>query len=59
MPYQRPGTLTPNETYSVTAFILYMNAIVDEKAELNEKTLPKVKMPNRNGFVHDARPDVP
>ncbi len=59
MPYQRPGTLTPDETYAVTAFILYMNGIVDEKAELNAKTLPKVRMPNRDGFVPDPRPDVP
>ena len=58
MPYSRPGTLTPDETYAVTAFILYLNGIVDEKAELNEATLPRVKMPNRNGFVPDPRPDV-
>ena len=58
MPYSRPGTLTPDETYAVTAFILYLNGIVDEKAELNESTLPRVKMPNRNGFVPDPRPDV-
>jgi hypothetical protein len=47
MPYQRPGTLTPNETYAVTAFILFMNGIVDQKMELNEKNLPKIKMPNQ------------
>ena len=59
MPYQRPGTLTPNETYAVTAFILYMNRIVDAKTELNEENLPMIKMPNREGFVSDPRPDVP
>jgi cytochrome c len=59
MPYPRPGSLTPDETYAVTAFILYLNGIVDEKAELNEATLPRVKMPNRDGFVGDSRPDVP
>jgi S-disulfanyl-L-cysteine oxidoreductase SoxD len=58
MPYSRPGTLTPDETYAVTAFILYLNGIVDEKTELNETTLSRVKMPNRNGFVPDPRPDV-
>jgi mono/diheme cytochrome c family protein len=58
MPYSRPGTLTHDETYAVTAFILYLNGIVDEKAELNEATLHRVKMPNRNGFVPDPRPDV-
>lgn len=59
MPYQRPGTLTTDETYALTAFILYLNGIVDEKATLDERTLPGVKMPNRNGFVADPRPDVP
>ena len=58
MPYARPGTLTSNQTYAVTAFVLYLNGIVDEKAELTDKTLPKVKMPNRDGFVPDPRPDV-
>jgi cytochrome c len=59
MPYQRPGSLTVDETYSVTAFILSMNGIVDEKQEMNERTLPRVKMPNRDGFVPDPRPDIP
>jgi hypothetical protein len=59
MPYPRPGTLTLDETYAVTAFILYLNGIVDEKAELNQATLPRVKMPNRDGFVGDPRPEVP
>ena len=59
MPYARPGTLTPDQTYAVTAFVLYLNGILDKEAELNETTLPRVKMPNRNGFVPDPRPDVP
>jgi S-disulfanyl-L-cysteine oxidoreductase SoxD len=59
MPYPRPGSLTPDQTYSVTAFILYLNGIIAEKAEMNETTLPRVKMPNRDGFVGDPRPDVP
>jgi S-disulfanyl-L-cysteine oxidoreductase SoxD len=58
MPYTEPGTLAPNETYSVTAYILFLNGIVNEHEELNEKTLPKVKMPNRDGFVPDPRPDI-
>src|SRR6516225_4656913 len=59
MPYTEPRTLTPNETYSVTAYILFLNGIVDEHVELNENTLLKVKMPNREGFVADPRPDIP
>jgi hypothetical protein len=58
MPYQRPGTLSPDETYAVTAFILYMNRIVEQNTVLDEKSLPKIKMPNRDGFISDPRPDV-
>jgi len=36
-----------------------MNGIVEERAELKEKTLPQIKLPNRDGFVPDPRPDVP
>ena len=58
MPYQTPGTLNSDDTYAVTAYILYLNGILKEKEELNEHTLSKVRMPNRNGFVPDPRPDV-
>ena len=51
MPYQSPGSLTPKQVYSLTAYILFMNRIIGEHDEMNEKTLPNVKMPNRNGFV--------
>jgi len=47
-----------DETYSLTAFILYMNGILGESTKLNEKILPAIKMPNRDGFVPDPRPDV-
>jgi cytochrome c len=59
MPYAQPGTLTADETYALTAYVLYLNGIVNKNAELNERTLPRVRMPNRNGFVPDPRPDVP
>lgn len=58
MPYQSPGSLTPDEVYSITAYVLFMNQIVGEREELNEKTLPEMKMPNRDGFIPDPRPDV-
>ncbi len=58
MPYQSPGTLKPDEVYAVTAYLLAMNGIVPEYFELNERTLPEVKMPNRDGFIPDPRPDV-
>ncbi len=59
MPFDHPGTLTPDELYGVTAYVLFMNGIVGELDALNQTTLPQVKMPNRNGFVVDPRPDVP
>jgi cytochrome c len=40
------------------ALIFYMNGIVGENEVMDAKTLPQVKMPNRNGFVPDSRPDV-
>jgi cytochrome c len=58
MPYQEPGSLSPHDAYSVTAYVLYLNGIVDESEVLNAKSLPKVKMPNRDGFVPDPRPDT-
>ena len=58
MPYDQPGTLTADEVYSITAFVLHLNGIVPAGQELDEKTLAKVKMPNRDGFVADVHPDV-
>ena len=58
MPYDQPGTLQADEIYSVVGFVLNANGIVGENDEMNATTLPKVKMPNRDGFVPDARPDV-
>jgi hypothetical protein len=49
---RRPDqNLKPDEVYKVTAFILYKNGIVKEDDVLDAKTLPKVQMPNRNGFL--------
>jgi mono/diheme cytochrome c family protein len=58
MPYLNPGTLQPDEVYAVTAYLLAMNKIIPEDMELNERNLAGVKMPNRNGFIPDPRPDV-
>ena len=51
MPWQAPKTLTDNEVYAVTAYILALNKIIDENDVINAETLPKVRMPNRDGFV--------
>jgi S-disulfanyl-L-cysteine oxidoreductase SoxD len=58
MPYQQPGSLSANDTYAVTGYILYLNGIVPREAVMNQRTLPKVRMPNREGFVPAPRPDV-
>jgi mono/diheme cytochrome c family protein len=59
MPYTDAGSLTPPQVYSVTAYILFMNGIVGERDKLDKMSLPKVRMPNRDGFSSDPRPDVP
>jgi len=51
MPFQQPRTLTNDEVYSLTAYILALNKIIDDKDVMNAETLPKVKMPNRDGFM--------
>jgi hypothetical protein len=51
MPWYAEGSLIPDEVYSSTAFLLYKNGIIQENDVLDDKTLPKVQMPNRNGFV--------
>ncbi len=56
MPFDHPRSLSPDEVYAVTAFVLHLNGIVTETQELNEKTLAKVMMPNRNGFIPETRP---
>jgi len=56
MPFQTPGSLSNDEIYSVTAYLLYLNEIVEQDAEMNARTLPRVKMPNRDNFVWDYAP---
>ncbi|HKD31007.1 MAG TPA: cytochrome c [Xanthobacteraceae bacterium] len=51
MPVPKPGSLSHDEVYAVVAFLLYRNGIIQETDIMDEKTLPKVEMPNRNGFV--------
>jgi S-disulfanyl-L-cysteine oxidoreductase SoxD len=51
MPLGKEGSLTPNEVYSLTAFILYKNNVIKEDEVLDRQSLPKVKMPNRDGFA--------
>jgi mono/diheme cytochrome c family protein len=59
MPRDESGTLTPNEVYALTAFILAKSSIIKEDDVMDAKTLPKVQMPNRNGFVPPRFADIP
>src|SRR5262245_7629180 len=55
MPFMQPGTLTPDETYSLVAYILNLNKIVADNAVMDKTTLPKVVMPSKDRFVVDNR----
>jgi S-disulfanyl-L-cysteine oxidoreductase SoxD len=58
MPFDHPGTLTAGEIYGATAYLLFLNGIIGERDVIDQTTLPKVAMPNRNGFTADPRPDI-
>lgn len=58
MPMNAPGSLTADEIYSVTAYILSQAKIVKADHVIDASSLPKVMMPNRNGFIPDPRPDL-
>src|SRR3954468_22581187 len=51
MPWPQPRTLSNDEVYALTAFILAQNKIIGEQDVMNAQTLPKVKMPNRDNFI--------
>ena len=50
MPQRQEGSLTPDQVYAVTAFLLYRNGIIQEDDILDSRSLPRIQMPNRNGF---------
>ena len=58
MPLNQPGSLSADDTYAVTAFLLNRNKIIETNQVISNETLPKVLMPNRDGFIPDARPDT-
>jgi S-disulfanyl-L-cysteine oxidoreductase SoxD len=51
MPWQNPMTLANDGVYALTAYILAQNKLIGEDDIMNAQTLPKVQMPNRNGFI--------
>lgn len=58
MPFDAPQSLTPDETYAVSAYVLHLNGLLPEEASLDAASLPRVAMPNRDGFTADPRPDI-
>lgn len=59
MPFGQPGTLAPDETYSLVAFLLFRNGVIPENAVIDQASLPKVAMPARDRFVPDNRDGGP
>ena len=51
MPFNAPQSLSPDQVYAVTAYVLFLNGIVPETQTLDAGSLPRVRMPNREGFV--------
>lgn len=58
MPMDRPQSLTNDEVYALSAYLLNLNGLIPANAVMDAKTLPAVQMPNRNGFMVDDRPDT-
>ena len=58
MPFNQPGSLTADEVYGAVAYVLFLNDLVGENDEIDAAALPRIDMPNRDGFVPDPRPDM-
>jgi S-disulfanyl-L-cysteine oxidoreductase SoxD len=58
MPQNAPQSLSNDDVYAVSAYILHLNGLLPSEATLDARTLSAIKMPNRNMFVGDPRPDV-
>jgi len=58
MPQNAPQSLSKQDVYAVSAYILYLNGLLPAGATLDAKSLSAIEMPNRNMFVGDSRPDV-
>ncbi len=59
MPYNAPGTLTDDEVYSLTAYLLHANKIIGEQSVMDAKTLPTVTMPAKQLFIPASRQGGP
>ncbi len=57
-PIDEPGSFNADQVYAVTAYLLFLNDIIGEHDVLDATTLVQIRMPNRDGYVPDPRPDV-
>lgn len=58
MPYTQPRSLSANEAYAVTAYVLYLNELVEEDFVLDKESIKSIEMPNVGNFIPDPRPDT-
>jgi len=58
MPFTAPESLSDAEVYAITAYVLYLNDLIDYEFELTKENLAAIDMPNKDGFFFDDRPDV-
>ena len=59
MPQYQEGTLSADQVYAVTAYLVYRNNIIQEGDVMDAQSLPKVRMPNRDGFIPQRVEDIP
>jgi cytochrome c len=58
MPMNAPQSLSDDDVYAVSGYVLHLNGLAPEEAVLDAQSLAAIRMPNRDGFVPDPRPDV-
>ncbi|MBI3370747.1 MAG: cytochrome c [Betaproteobacteria bacterium] len=58
MPMDRPQSLSANDVYGLSAYLLHLNGLIPADATLDANSITRVMMPNRNGFLVDDRPDT-
>ena len=56
MPFNAPGSLSDQQVYALTAFLLAANGVVPQDTVLDKERLAAVRMPNRDGFIPTQRP---
>jgi cytochrome c len=58
MPFGNAQSLTDDEVYAITAYVLHLNDVLKEDAVLDRDSLVKIRLPNADNFVPDPRPDI-